>query len=573
MLMASSWERMADSRLGGLVRAWERRSRALAVLLGTFGYAASLSPSLIPRSPVMQGVVSGVSLAAWYAVGVLLGRAWRRFRRWSGLVVELRSAGPRRMLAGAWAGGVAATLIGAPLLFLDDHRALARDMGMPEPGVVDVLVVLVMAAGVFAALVLLWHGVRRLFLVLLARLNRLPSALAAPLASVLVLVLVAGLIQYVIVGGLLRVVGDRSAQANLTSPPGTSPPVSSLLSGGPGSTQSWADLGYEGRAFVSGATTATDIARVTGQPSKEPIRAYAGRVDGRSIEATVVAAMAELDRTGAWQRSTLLLFTTTGQGWVNNWSASAVEYLTGGDCALVAVQHSVLPSPLALIDAPNRPREAGRALTSAVLDHLETLPADARPKVYVAGESLGAYGGNAAFTSLDDMLDRIDGAVWTGTPSFTELHRSITARRVVGSTQMNPIVDNGRHVRFASRPAELAADQFGRELGPWDFPRVVYLQHPSDPVVWWEPSLLLSTPDWLRETRVASPAAAMSWLPVVTFWQVTADMPGSTDVPSGKGHNYHAEVVPTWAAVLDRGTPAAVAEVTTAIERRAQSWE
>ena len=83
MLMASSWERMADSRLGGLVRAWERRSRALAVLLGTFGYAASLSPSLIPRSPVMQGVVSGVSLAAWYAVGVLLGRAWRRFRRWS----------------------------------------------------------------------------------------------------------------------------------------------------------------------------------------------------------------------------------------------------------------------------------------------------------------------------------------------------------------------------------------------------------------------------------------------------------------------------------------------------------
>jgi len=52
---------------------------------------------------------------------------------------------------------------------------------------------------------------------------------------------------------------------------------------------------------------------------------------------------------------------------------------------------------------------------------------------------------------------------------------------------------------------------------------------------------------------------------VVTFWQVTGDMPAATEVPSGYGHNYRDELVPVWAAVLDRGSPGQVEAIIHAI--------
>ncbi len=78
---------------------------------------------------------------------------------------------------------------------------------------------------------------------------------------------------------------------------------------------------------------------------------------------------------------------------------------------------------------------------------------------------------------------------------------------------------------------------------------MVYLQHASDPVVWWSPNLLLHAPDWLREPRGADVSPSMRWLPWVTFWQVSADLAFSTGVPDGHGHVYKAEYVDAWAAV------------------------
>ncbi|MGJ3560185.1 alpha/beta-hydrolase family protein [Streptomyces sp. INA 01156] len=42
----------------------------------------------------------------------------------------------------------------------------------------------------------------------------------------------------------------------------------------------------------------------------------------------------------------------------------------------------------------------------------------------------------------------------------------------------------------------------------------------------------------------------MLWLPFVTFWQVTADLPFSTGVPDGHGHKYTTEYVDAWNAVM-----------------------
>jgi uncharacterized membrane protein len=85
---------------------------------------------------------------------------------------------------------------------------------------------------------------------------------------------------------------------------------------------------------------------------------------------------------------------------------------------------------------------------------------------------------------------------------------------------------------------------------PWTGTRVLILQHPSDPVTWWSPSLLLERPDWLAEEPGRDVLPEMTWIPLVTFWQVTLDMPFSTDVPEGHGHRYTRESVDAWALLL-----------------------
>ena len=64
---------------------------------------------------------------------------------------------------------------------------------------------------------------------------------------------------------------------------------------------------------------------------------------------------------------------------------------------------------------------------------------------------------------------------------------------------------SGLVVRFAGDARDLA-----EPLTPWAKPRVLYLQHPSDPIVWWSPHLLFDRPEWLVEPRGGDVSPAMS---------------------------------------------------------------
>ena len=211
------------------------------------------------------------------------------------------------------------------------------------------------------------------------------------------------------------------------------------------------------------------------------------------------------------------------------------------------------------------PKQGARALFTIIYNYWKTLDPQTRPKLYTSGVSLGSFGGQAAFASINDMVSKVDGAVWVGTPGFTPIWKDLEKHRREGSPEIVPVIDNGRVVRFIGNPREITHDHWGAPYPPWrSHTRIAYVQHPSDPVTWWSPEMIWAEPDWMRERAGNDVNPHILWTPWSSFWQVTADMTLATTPPGGHGHNYHSEFIPIWAAVLgiscDDNTVAAVAK-------------
>jgi uncharacterized membrane protein len=372
----------------------------------------------------------------------------------------------------------------------------------------------------------------------------LPRRVARPLGVVVVTALVIFLLNGVLFQGLVEAMNSAFSVKDDGTEQGAVEPTAAERSGSPASLVPWEDLGLQGRNFVGKGPGPQELEEFSGRPALQPVRAYVGLASAADVDDRAALAVRELERAGGFDREVLVVVTTTGTGWVDPAASDSLEYQFDGDTAMVAMQYSYLPSWLSFLVDQVKARDAGRALFDAVYGAWAQLPADARPELYVFGESLGTFGGEAAFSGLGDITNRTDGVLWAGPPNFNELWRGIVADRAEDSPEWLPIVDDGRTVRFADEAPDL-----GRPPGPWSDPRVVYLQNASDPIVWWSPRLILNHPDWLEGERGPDVSPGMVWLPFVTFWQVTADMAFSTGVPDGHGHSYRADYVNGWADV------------------------
>ena len=216
-----------------------------------------------------------------------------------------------------------------------------------------------------------------------------------------------------------------------------------------------------------------------------------------STEARVAVLLSELQRTRAFDRRLLVIIPTTGTGWVDPVAARSIESIYNGDTALVAMQYSYLPSWISFMADRDKSVEAGRAMVDGIHRRWLQWPADRRPQLALYGESLGSMAGQGAFGFLPDVEDLgFTSVLWVGPPNSSSLWQALTQRRDPGTPQVQPRYDNGRTVRFAqaSSPEEIAAVA---AKPPWNRTRVLFLQHASDPVVWWSPDLLFRKPDWL----------------------------------------------------------------------------
>src|SRR5215472_12274396 len=499
----------------------------------------SFTPSLLPRGGVIQGIVFGITAAIGYGLGVLAASIWRAFA----------DRDPRRPRRWAWltffiAGG-ALYAAGFALGQYWQHE-IRKLMGVTSYDIPLVVASPFIAALVFCLFLLIGRGLRGLYRWAAKLLSRWIGPRAARGVG---WVLVVGL-TYVVVSGLLlqgfvNLMNAAYGTRDTTTAEGVQKPTTSLRSGGPGSLIPWDTLGYQGRNFVGKGPSVSDIAKFTGQSAMEPIRIYAGLASAKGAEAQAALAVQDLQRAGGFQRKYLAVVTTTGSGWVDPALVDSFEYLTGGNCATIAIQYSYLPSWISYLVDQAKAQQAGQALFDAVYGVWAKMPSGQRPKLVVAGESLGSFGGEAAFTGANGMANTTDGALFAGPPNFNTLWTQFTANRQAGSPEIQPIYQDGQVVRFANDAAK-AIPPNGQ---PWTGTRVLYMQHPSDPIVWWSPHLIFSPPDWISEPPGSDVLGSMFWMPFITFWQVTADLPFATGVPAGHGHRYSGAYVYGWNTV------------------------
>lgn len=127
-------------------------------------------------------------------------------------------------------------------------------------------------------------------------------------------------------------------------------PTNPLLSGSPQSVAPFADLGQQGRRFVTDVLTPEYIEEKMAEKGAEhPIRIFIG-CNSEPLYPSGRAEMAleELERTGAFDRDYLLLVSPTGTGWVDQTMIESAELFTRGNIASCCIQYGKYPSFLSL---------------------------------------------------------------------------------------------------------------------------------------------------------------------------------------------------------------------------------
>jgi uncharacterized membrane protein len=542
----------------------------VGVAFGALFFCLSLTPSLLPRDWLFQGLIGGLNAAIGYGIGVFSGKMVRRFvlrrRKWW--------PPPKRVLYAMKTVTVAASATASVLMLIPAaawQRQVSAVMGMEgpnTPGYMRTLIIALLVGGVGVGSARVLLDLIKTMARFLIRRWRLHDEVALFIGTAIVVVLVITLINGVLVRGFLAGANRVFQPQNTTTRAGIVQPLEPERSGSPTSFAPWDSLGFQGRNFVATGPDADELTRLNGTPAREPVRVYVGLQTADTDEARMALLLSELERTGAFDRKLLVIMPTTGTGWINPVAARSLEMMYNGDTALVGSQYSYLPSWISFLGDREKSMESGRTMIDAIHDRWLQLPPDRRPKLVLYGESLGSMAGQRAFGWLPDISRMgFSSVLWVGPPNASPLWKAITVRRDPGTPEVEPRYDNGRTVRFSE--ATDTAEIFDDTEQPWEGTRVLFLQHSSDPIVWWSEDLLFNRPDWLREPPGRDRTASMRWYPIVTFWQVAADMTNAASVPGGHGHNYGDFVLDGWAAVAppDGWTPEDTERIRVALEK------
>ncbi len=536
----------------------------LGVALATLFFCASLTPSLAPRDPVLQGFLSGVVALIGYEIGVLLARLWR--------FMEL----PRpRWLAGRRRQALFYCLMALVVAFClwraaDWQNATRLIFGLEPVGSAHPLTV-----GRLALLVLVggWLGFRLLGILFdrlaLATRRWLPPRVGLVVTFAAMLWLVWAVTDGVLLRRAFEAADASFEAADLLIEPDIPQPSELERTGSAASLVAWEEMGRRGRQFVANVPTVEEIAEFHAGVVMQPVRVYVGRRSADTPEQRARLALEELIRVGGFERSALVVAVPVGTGWMDPGAHDTLDFMLGGDVATVAVQYSYLTSVLSLLAHPEYGIAQARALFDAVYGYWITLPADERPDFYVHGLSQGAFNSQMTLPLLDMLGDPIKGAMWAGSPFISPYWQRVRDRRRPESPAWRPVYGNSSLARVLNQGGAGAAID-----APWGPIRLVFLNYPSDAIVNFTFDAAFRRPDWMRASRAPDVAPEFSWFPLVTMFQLGLDMVISLQVP-GFGHYYHApDYIEAWAELVapDGWTTERAAELEAIFAARGPAW-
>lgn len=517
----------------------------LGATVGAFTFwVMSLWPTLLPRSVLVQAVVSALSGAIGWMIGSGVQWVYEKATR--------RRLALRRRTWVVVAAGLTVGAVPLLVLWLRWQNEQRRTIGLDDGSASQMLTVAIATLVLGAIFVLTGRIVYRLVWRIDHRIGRwIPFWWARAVTVVVVLALV--IVGLDAVQGRFYTWADaRFGVFNETTAEGVSQPSQATVSGSPDSVVPWHTLGLQGRSFVAGATPLEDLTGYSEEDGgiQEPIRVYVGLDSAPTPAERADLVLAELDRTGAFERSVLAVATATGTGWINPVAATALEYLHLGDTAIVSQQYSFFPSWIAFLVDPALSPDTGQVVFNAVHARWSQLPVESRPRLVVFGESLGSYGTEAAFldsdarSSLAGFASRTEGALLVGPKASNPILKQLISERDPGSPAWRPAIGDNPHLRVESR----ADDVDGADTS-WEEPRVLYMLHPTDAVSTWSLSHIWRRPDWAWPPVGFGVPERVQWFPIVTWLGESADLMAGFSADPGFGHDYTDSFVASWSAI------------------------
>ena len=537
---------------------------ALSWLFAAIFFGAALTPSLMPRDPIVQGFLAGSTAMIGYGLGHLFRVAWE--------LLEVPHPFPRwRSQIHQATYGCAGLIALACLWRAAAWQNLTREvMELPPVATAHPLTIAVVAMLTFAVL---W-GLVLVFRIVLHRARGVLDRYVPPRVSLLGgFVFVAWFFWAVGEGVLVRYgfqfVDSTFKAADHLFLPGSDRPSDPNRTGSAQSLIAWDLLGKWGRDYIARTPRKDEIAAFAGKEAVEPIRVYVGLRAAETVQARADLALQELIRVGGFKRSALVVMVPVGTGWMDPGGQDTLEFILGGDVATIAVQYSYLKGAFSVLADSEIGFAQSRALFQTIYRHWTNLPQKSRPKLYVHGLSQGAQISQQTLPLLDLLDDPIHGALWAGSPFFSPLWHHVRNNRNSGSAAWLPRYGNGSFLRVANQKTGL--QQFD---APWGPMRFVFLNHGSDPIVAFSFDSAYARPEWLAKPRAFDVSPKLRWFPIVTMLQVALDTAFALDIP-GYGHYYTArDYIDAWAAVLDPPgwTPERSLELKRVFEKRAPAF-
>ncbi|MDI1288789.1 MAG: alpha/beta-hydrolase family protein [bacterium] len=529
--VAAATSRHADRSMPAAVAATAGRITAFAALAG--GASSTWDSVLHKRLGLRPGLDTTLIPAIATGAAVVAASTLNRSRRASkyGIVAPERravahvgaKAAAKSVALGAASGvGLAAATGGEQVLAKGLEKVMARVLGR-DPGALGSLVA---------------HGV------------------------ILTTMSVSGVVA------LNKVTRRVQRRDDIVEPAYPTPPTSPHVSSGPASSMPFDALGKEGRRFVLMALRAQDIEAVMGTKAIDPVRVVGGYESSDDIAERARLTLQDMEDCGAYERSFICVGSPTGVGYFNYSIAEALEYLTRGDCAIVVPQYALVPSALALTRTGEAERLT-RLVLEGVRDRLALLTPDARPRVVLVGESLGAN------VALDlPVCDRpflpdftplgVAGGLYLGVPFRT---------RLWNSWRTDPAsVDPEGRLLLVSEPDHADALPSGHS-------RHLMVIHHDDPVNKYSFAMALQPPWWMGPPTERPPLVPreVKFRPITSFALATVDLLNGMQSKPGtfvrRGHDYRIDI----RSGLERAfglesSPEQAAAIEDALRRREQEW-